>query len=74
MVPCELYRGAKPQFAQTFVIKSDASSVAALRTFGASQLVTGAGAFAVVQPFADAYLVLTLGEPHRFENRAAQIR
>ena len=74
MVPCELYRGVKPQFAQTFVIKSDASSVAALRTFGASQLVTGAGAFAVVQPIAGAYLVLTLGEPHRFENRAAQFR
>ena len=66
-----MYCGVKPQFVQTFAIKSDASSANAFRTFGAAQLVNGAGAFAVVQTHTDAYLVLTLDDAHYFENRKA---
>ena len=71
--PCELWKPPKPHTAQVYVLKASAPS--GLLTVGSTELVEGAGAFAVVQSEIDGtFLVVALGRPQHFESAAAKLK
>ena len=76
-VPCELVKETKQQFVQTYVIKfaEDAAPVAA-DNWAKSRAIEGAGAYTVVRLLAtqEMYLVITLGQGHRFQNWADNMK
>ena len=73
--PCELARDVKPQFTQTLVVKSAGGSSLLLSQWAASHVVTGAGAYAVVEMAnGDVFAVLVMARAMRVENAAENMK
>ena len=73
--PCELARDVKPQFTQTLVVKSAGGSSLLLSQWAASRVVTGAGAYAVVDMAnGDVFVVLVMARAARVENAAENVK
>ena len=76
-VPCKLVKDSKQQFVQTYVVKfaEDAAPVAA-DNWAKAKAIEGAGASAVVRLLVtqELYLVITLGQAHRFQNCADNMK
>ena len=73
--PCELAHDVKPQFTQTLVVKSAGGSSLLLSQWAASRVVTGAGAYAVVDMAnGDVFVVLVMARAARVENAAENMK
>ena len=73
--PCELVRDVKPQFTQTLMAKSAGGSSMMLSQWAASRVVTGAGAYAVVDMAnGDVFVVLVMARAVRVENAAENVK
>ena len=74
--PVELARGLKQQSVQTVVIKSTQSHASVFTSWAASQIVLGAGAFALVRNHVDddLYLVIALGRQARLESVVSSLK
>ena len=73
--PCELARDVKQQSTQTLVAKCVGDVSLMLTQWASAKVVTGAGAYAVVEmPNGDVYVVLVTARAVRLENAAGNVK